>query len=41
MIPALGLSFAIYEGDDLHRLLNYTDKYINEEKEHYKRDKEL
>jgi hypothetical protein len=34
MIPALGLSFAIYEGDDLNRLLNYTDKYINEEKEH-------
>lgn len=34
MIPALGLSFAIYEGDDLHKLLNYTDRYINEEKEH-------
>ena len=41
MIPALGLSFAIYEGEYLNRLLNYTDKYINEEKEYYKRDKEL
>ena len=41
MIPALVLSFAIYEGEYLNRLLNYTDKYINEEKEHYKRDKEL
>lgn len=39
MIPAILLSVTIYERNDLHKILDYSNKYIDDEKEHYQREK--
>lgn len=40
MIPAILLSVTIYERNDLHKILDYSNKYIDDEKERYKKGRE-
>ena len=35
MIPAILLSVTIYERNDLHKILDYSNKYIDDEIERY------
>jgi hypothetical protein len=39
MIPAILLSVTIYERNDLHKILDYSNKYIDDEKERYKKER--
>ena len=39
MIPAILLSVTIYEGNNLHKILDYSNKYIDDEKERYKKER--
>ena len=39
MIPAILLSVTIYERNNLHKILDYSNKYIDDEKERYKKER--
>ena len=39
MIPAIILSVTIYERNNLHKILDYSNKYIDDEKERYKKER--